>query len=135
MSAPRIPTGLKTYRASRTIAGEHKNCGFCRERISVGMPVQFVPGRGCWHAGCVETLLNERDDEAARQLVTTMYPISSLVRLVRVDGQALPSDQQLVARVDAHMPSGNLRVVTFDGGVAGFDFWPAEDCVQGDPRR
>lgn len=46
----------KTYRASQRIAGEHKNCGFCRDRISVGMPVQFVPNRGAWHAACVKLL-------------------------------------------------------------------------------
>lgn len=53
---------LKTYRATQRIAGEHKNCGFCRDRISVGMPVQFVPGRGCWHASCARLVAQHKSE-------------------------------------------------------------------------
>lgn len=54
-------TAPKTYRASRDIAANHKNCPKCRGRITVGQRVQFIDSKAT-HARCVEFAQIHRAD-------------------------------------------------------------------------
>jgi hypothetical protein len=61
-----MPT-TKTYRASRNIAANHKNCPLCRGRIDVGQPIQFTDGKAT-HVRCTEFVAIPRADERDAEL-------------------------------------------------------------------